>query len=104
MPCGGTRSISGLCSGGSALMHGVQHALVLLRPGDREHAGIGRAICSGSAPMQPVTMTRPFSAMASPMAASDSALALSRKPQVLTMTRSAPSCLRDSSYPSARRR
>ena len=47
---------------------------------------------SGSAPMQPVTMTLPFSAMASPMAASDSALALSRNPQVLTTTASAPSC------------
>ena len=43
--------------------------------------------------MQPVTMTLPFSAMASPMASSDSALALSRKPQVLTMTTSAPSWL-----------
>ena len=55
------------------------------------------SICSGSAPMQPVTMTLPFSAMASPIAPSDSRLALSRKPQVLTMTRSAPSCLRASS-------
>src|SRR5215210_6995786 len=51
--------------------------------------------------MQPVTMTLPFSAMASPMAESDSALALSRKPQVLTITTSAPSCFRASSYPSA---
>src|SRR5829696_9429869 len=51
--------------------------------------------------MQPVTMTLPFSAIASPMAESDSALALSRKPQVLTITTSAPSCLRASSYPSA---
>jgi hypothetical protein len=41
--------------------------------------------------MQPVTMTRPLPAIASPMAASDSALAESRKPQVLTMTASAPS-------------
>src|ERR1700739_267937 len=54
--------------------------------------------------MQPVTMTLPFSAIACPIAPSDSRLALSRKPQVLTMTRSAPSCLRASSYPSARRR
>src|SRR6201989_1088199 len=54
--------------------------------------------------MQPVTMTLPFSAMASPIADSDSCLALSRKPQVLTMTMSAPSCLRASSYPSARSR
>ena len=55
------------------------------------------SICSGSAPMQPVTMTLPFSAMAWPMAPSDSCLALSRKPQVLTITRSAPSCFRASS-------
>jgi hypothetical protein len=41
--------------------------------------------------MQPVTITLPFSAIAPPMASSDSALALSRNPQVLTMTRSAPS-------------
>src|SRR3954462_11018255 len=53
--------------------------------------------------MQPVTMTLPFSAIASPMAGSDSALALSRNAQVLTITTSAPSCLRASSYPSALR-
>ena len=44
--------------------------------------------------MQPVTITTPFSAMASPMAASDSRLALSRNPQVLTTTASAPWCFR----------
>ena len=48
---------------------------------------------SGSAPMQPVTMTLPFSFSALPMAASDSALALSRNPHVLTMTRSEPCML-----------
>ncbi|CFP62167.1 Uncharacterised protein [Bordetella pertussis] len=42
-----------------------------------------------STPMQPVTMTLPFSAIASPIASSDSALALSMKPQVLTTTTSA---------------
>jgi len=35
-------------------------------------------------------MTRPFSASASPMVSSDSVTAASMKPQVLTMTRSAP--------------
>ena len=35
------------------------------------------------------------SAIAEPMASSDSACALSRKPQVLTITRSAPSCWRE---------
>ena len=53
-------------------------------------------IFSGSAPMQPVTMTRPFCASAAPIASSDSVCALSRKPQVLTMTRSAPACSRAS--------
>jgi hypothetical protein len=46
---------------------------------------------SGLAPRQPVTMTLPFSASASPMASSDSSTALSMKPQVLTTTRSASS-------------
>ena len=42
--------------------------------------------------------------MASPMAASDSCLALSRNPQVLTTTASAPACDFEISYPSARSR
>ena len=50
-------------------------------------------IFSGSAPMQPVTITLPFSLSAASMAESDSACALSRKPQVLTITRSAPAML-----------
>jgi hypothetical protein len=37
-----------------------------------------------------VTITLPFWASASPIASSDSATAASMKPQVLTMTRSAP--------------
>ena len=51
----------------------------------------------GSAPMQPVTITLPFSFSAAPMAANDSALAESRKPQVFTTTASAPAWLRVSS-------
>ncbi|CNL32684.1 Uncharacterised protein [Mycobacterium tuberculosis] len=39
--------------------------------------------------MQPVTMTLPFSLMASPITSRDSALAESMKPQVLTTTTSA---------------
>ncbi len=39
--------------------------------------------------MQPVTITRPFSLRASPIASSDSCLALSMKPQVFTTTTSA---------------
>src|SRR3954447_13747063 len=61
-------------------------------------------IFSGSAAMQPGKMNLPFAATAFPIAASDHAWALSRKPQVLTTTTSAPSCPRVSSYPSARRR
>src|SRR5579864_4079303 len=66
--------------------------------------GKASRIGPGSAPMQPVTITRPFSFIASPIAASDSFFALSRKPQVMTITASAPAWLRESSYPSARRR
>ena len=58
---------------------------------------MGAEMLSGSAPMQPVTMTLPFSFSALPIAVSDSALALSRKPQVLTMTTSEPACSRESS-------
>ena len=41
-------------------------------------------------PRQPVTITRPFSASASPIASRLSARAESRKPQVFTTTASAP--------------
>jgi hypothetical protein len=47
-------------------------------------------IISSLTPKHPVTTTLPFSASASPMAWSDSSTAASMKPQVLTMTRSAP--------------
>jgi len=47
-------------------------------------------ITSFFAPRHPVTMTLPFWASASPIAPSDSSTAASMKPQVLTMTRSAP--------------
>ncbi len=43
------------------------------------------------APRQPVTITLPFSASASPIASSDSRTAASMKPQVFTTTRSEPS-------------
>ncbi len=46
---------------------------------------------SARLPRQPVTMTLPFSAIASPIASSDSVTALSMKPQVLTTTTSASS-------------
>ena len=44
---------------------------------------------SASVPRHPVTTTRPFCANASPIASSDSSLAESRKPHVLTTTKSA---------------
>jgi hypothetical protein len=47
-------------------------------------------IVSASSPMHPVTITRPFSAIASPIASRLSSLADSRNPQVLTTTTSAP--------------
>src|SRR5688572_28563228 len=54
------------------------------------------------APRQPVTMTLPFSARASPMVSRLSLTASSMKPQVLTITRSAPAKVLEVSYPSAR--
>jgi hypothetical protein len=46
---------------------------------------------SGFAPRQPVTITLPLRASASPMASSDSCTASSMKPQVFTTTRLASS-------------
>ena len=46
---------------------------------------------SGRFPRQPVTITRPFWLMASPIASKDSSTAESMKPQVLTTTTSASS-------------
>jgi hypothetical protein len=71
-------------------VHRFDHGFVLVRAGDGEHGGNFARIASASLPMQPVTMTRPFSAIASPIAARLSSLAESRKPQVLTSTTSAP--------------
>ena len=47
--------------------------------------------CPSRAPRQPVTMTRPLAASASPIVSRLSFTASSMKPQVLTITRSAPS-------------
>src|SRR5215831_1565531 len=85
-------------------MHRGDHAFVLLRTSDREHPGISRGDLFWLGALHPVTITLPFSLSAWPMAAGDSAWALSRKPQVLTTARSAPAWERASSYPSARRR
>ena len=98
MPSGGHEIDERVVPRRHRAMHRLDDALVLLRPGDREHGrDSARVIFSGSAPMQPVTITRPFSLTALPMASSDSACALSRKPQVLTTTTSAPACARASS-------
>ena len=53
------------------------------------------------APKQPVTITRPFAASASPIVSKLSFTASSMKPQVFTITKSAPSNVFDVSYPSA---
>ena len=70
-------------------VHRAHHFLVLLRSVTASTLGCTCRMTDSSTPMQPVTMTLPFSAMASPIASSDSALALSMKPQVLTTTTSA---------------
>ena len=54
-------------------------------------SGCASRITSARLPRQPVTMTLPFSAIASPIASSDSSTAESMKPQVLTTTTSASS-------------
>ena len=73
------------------LVHRAHHLLVGVRPGDLEYAWDASVIVSRLAPRQPVTMTRPLRAIASPMASSDSCYRSSMKPQVLTTTRSASS-------------
>jgi hypothetical protein len=77
---------------GQVLVHLLHDLLGGVRAGDGEHLRVHIAsTTSPLAPRQPVTMTLPFSASASPMASSDSSTAASMKPQVFTTTRSAPS-------------
>jgi hypothetical protein len=76
-------------------VHGVHHLLRGVRAGDGQHLGVHLRTrlpppSPALAPRQPVTMTLPFSASASPMVSRLSFTASSMKPQVLTMTRSAP--------------
>src|SRR6516165_9178568 len=101
---GGRRSTNRSWRGGSARCTAATTLSYCCGPVIASTPGYRAVIFSGSAPMQPVTITLPFSLSAWPMAASDSAWALSRKPQVLTTARSAPAWERASSYPSARRR
>ena len=91
------RSTNGSCGAGAAARTASITLSNACGPVIAETFGKASRIASGSAPMQPVTMTRPFSFIAWPIAASDSFFALSRKPQVLTMTASAPAWLRESS-------
>jgi hypothetical protein len=95
MPSGGTRSTNGSCAGGAARCTAATTVSYCCGPVTANTLGYFAVIFSGSAPMQPVTTTLPFSAIADPIASSDSACAESRKPQVLTMTRSAPACSRE---------
>src|SRR6266446_2697482 len=104
MPSGGSRSRNGSWRGGSTRCTASTTLSYCCAPVTASTCGYRDVIFSGSAPMQPVTITLPLLASALPIAASDSACALSRKPQVLTTARSAPACERASSYPSARRR
>ena len=81
-------------------MHGVHHLVGRVRAGHGEHARVHlphevaaalARVLAAAAPRQPVTMTLPFAASASPIVSRLSCTASSMKPQVLTMTRSAPS-------------
>ena len=65
--------------------HSVAGPVIARTSGKRSRMWAARA------PRQPVTITRPFSARASSMAHSDSSIAASINPQVLTTTRSASS-------------
>ena len=76
---------------GDRLVHFRDHGLVLLRPGDGEHVGIALEDAAGLDPEAAGDDHFAVLGKASPMAASDSSLALFKKPQVLTTTASAPS-------------
>ncbi|MNC21782.1 hypothetical protein D3C75_697670 [compost metagenome] len=93
MPCGGTRSTKGswLVLGGTTSCTALTTCSYCCGPVTASTLGCTLRMLSSDTPMQPVTITLPFSASASPMASSDSALALSMKPQVLTTTTSASS-------------
>src|SRR5690606_39345890 len=93
MPCGGTRSTNGLWSafGGTTSCTALTTCSYCCGPVTASTWGCTLRISSSWTPMQPVTITLPFSFSASPMASSDSALAASIKPQVLTTTTSARS-------------
>ncbi len=91
MPWGGTRSISGLCSvfGCTTSCTALTTCSYCCGPVTASTLGCTSRMLSSATPMQPVTITLPFSESASPMASRDSALALSMNPQVLTTTTSA---------------
>jgi hypothetical protein len=80
---------------GHVQMHRVHDLLGRMRPGHGQHLRVHllhevATTVAGPGPRQPVTMTLPFAASASPMVSRLSLTASSMKPQVLTMTRSAP--------------
>ncbi len=82
--------MNGSGAGGTAAWTASSTASYCCGPVTASTLGCAPVMYSGSAPRQPVTITRPFSRSASPIASRLSALALSRKPQVLTITASAP--------------
>jgi hypothetical protein len=69
---------------------GIKHLLVLLRSGDRQNLGMRAGDVIGLCAQTPGDDHPPFWVNASPMASRLSALALSRNPQVFTITASAP--------------
>jgi hypothetical protein len=76
---------------GQVLVHLLHDLLGGVGPVTASTCGWAAMTTSSLAPRQPVTMTLPFSARASPMASRDSSTAASMKPQVLITTRSEPS-------------
>src|SRR6185503_16622020 len=79
MPSGGTRSTNGSCAGGAARCTAATTLSYCCGPVTANTLGNFSVIFSGSAPMQPVTTTLPFSLSAAPIAPSDSACVLARE-------------------------
>src|SRR4051812_2814845 len=106
MPAGGTRSMNGSCGLGRWLWTASITSCVACGPVTASTEGwisltMLSVVSPARAPRQPVTMTLPLAARASPIVSRLSFTASSMNPQVLTITRSAPSKVLDVAYPSA---
>ena len=73
------------------VIHEETGSEMILLPAGTFTMGTDDPITGGNLTARQVTITRPFWSSASPLSSIDSRLALSRKPQVLTITTSAPS-------------